>query len=152
LRPVTRSLELTAGGPGQALEVLVERTGDGRVHVEVEAPPGVEARPAAVVLEPDQKSLRVELSAAPTAVAQPNAEARVRARAANEQRLTIPVTIRRLDFRASLASADEVVLIPGRRQTVGVRIDRAGGYAGALTLTLSETAALAPATVAVPAG
>jgi WD40 repeat protein len=144
---------LTAGGPAQVLEVEVKRTGDGPVRVEVEPPAGVEARPTQAELGAGQSTARFELVAAPAAVAWSD-RARVTARAGDAAPLVryVPVVIRKLDFRPTLAAPGEVALMDGQRRTVPVRIDRAGGYRGPLTLTLLESPVLEPATVTVPAG
>src|SRR5262249_56437727 len=91
-------------------------------------------------------------SAARAGRANPKAGAGTRPGAADEIRRTVPVEVRRLDFRAALATPGEVVLMPGRPQSAGVRIDRSGGYDGPLTLTLLESPVLMPETVPVKAG
>jgi serine/threonine protein kinase len=151
LRLAQASLELAAGGPPLALEVTVERTGDGPVRVEVEPPAGVEVKPPSVTLEAGQDSARFELTAAPAAVARSDS-ARVTARAADVRQSSLPVVIRRLDYRLSLASDGEVALSPGQRRAVALQIDRGGGYHGPLTLSLIGSPALEPATASVAAG
>jgi hypothetical protein len=150
LHATPATLRLVAGGPAVTLEVAIERRGEDPVTVAVAAPLGVAASPEAVTLDGGQTVARFTLRAAPAAVARADT-ARVTVRGAAATR-AVPVEIARLDFRPLLVAADELTLEPGQRRTVAVRIDRAGGYRGPVTLTLAETAAVAAAEVTVPAG
>src|SRR5205085_1440570 len=99
LRPTAAAVELLAGGPWMPLEITVERTGVGPVTVEIEPPLGVEAQPASVVVEANEPA-RFELRAAAAAVPQPRMTAQITARGRDVVRRTVPVTLKRLDFRA----------------------------------------------------
>ncbi|HEY1376200.1 MAG TPA: hypothetical protein VGF55_05370, partial [Gemmataceae bacterium] len=149
LRPTPAAVELLAGGPWVPLEVAVERPDSAPLTVTLNLPLGlgVEARKESVEVEAGAPA-RFELRAAAAAVPQ-SATATVTACGV---RRPVPVTVRRLEFRAALANPAEVVLTAGQQKAVDVRIDRSGGYAGPITITVPESAAVTGPPVAVAAG
>jgi serine/threonine protein kinase len=150
LRSEPSTIELLAGGPWVSVDISIERTGTGPVTVELAAPFGVEVKQAAVTIEASEPA-RFELKAAAGAVPTAGMSARFTVRGTTVRQI-VPVTLKRLDFQASLASPSEVVLSAGQKNVVELRIDRAGGYAGPLTLTVPASAMLKGITVHVPAG
>jgi hypothetical protein len=149
LRLEPAAIQLLAGGGWAPVDVTVERTGSGPVTVEVSAPDGIEVNPATIVMESTEPG-RFELRAVGTAPVRSRSTVRVSVRETNVHR-TIPVTINRLDFEVSLASPGEIVLAAAQEKSVELRIDRTGGYAGPLTISMPATGLVGAATVNVPA-
>jgi hypothetical protein len=150
LRTEPDAVALLAGGPWVPLTVTLERTDSRPAQVDLRPPFGVEARPSSVSVGASESVARFELRAAAGAVARTDAAIlSVRGMAVRNR---LPVTVRRLDFRADLVEAGEIVLAAGQKRTVEVRLDRSGGYAGPLTATVAATPVVTAATVPVPAG
>jgi serine/threonine protein kinase len=148
LRPQPTTVELLAGGPWVPVDIAVERTGTEPVTVELAPPFGVEAKPAAVTVEASEPA-RFELRAAAAAVPTPGMTARLTVRGTSV-RYALPVVLKRLDFQVSLASPGEIGLSAGQEKAVELRIDRSGGYTGALTVAVPASAVLKATTAQVP--
>ena len=149
LRSDPASLELLAGGAWTPIDVAFERTETGPITIDLAAPAGVEVNPAFVVVDANEP-VRFELRAMPNASSTHATVARLSVRGTNIRRM-IPVTVKRLDFQASLASSGEIILSAGQEKTIEISIDRSGGYSGALNLTIPENAIVKAAAVQIPA-
>jgi serine/threonine protein kinase/WD40 repeat protein len=149
LRPDPATIELLVGGPWMPIDVSVARTGTGPITIDLAPPAGVEVKAGSVIVQENEPA-RFELRALANAVVTRATVARLGVRGINIRR-TIPVTLKRLDFRASLAAAGEVSLSPGQEKAVEIVVDRTGGYSGALIVTVPENAIVKAATMPVPA-
>jgi hypothetical protein len=149
LRPSTAAIDLLAGGPWEPFQVAIERSGPARVTVELTPPLGVEVRPPSVVVESAEPA-RFELRAAAGAVPQTGMAVEL-AVAGSSLRRSVPIRLRRLDFQISLTAAGEVSATAGQEKVIFLRIDRAGGYVGPLTVAVATSPVVQAGRVDVPA-
>ena len=143
------TVELLANGGWVPVDVHVERRDFGSVTLDAEASGGIEVKPTSAVTA-SAEPVRFQVRAVGGAS---SAESTVRVSVRDtEIRRTISVKIKRLDFEVSLVSAEDVPLSPGQEKQVELRIDRSGGYPGALTISVPASDVVTATPVKVPAG
>jgi serine/threonine protein kinase len=128
LRPVPLNVKLSASGAWAKLDVAVKGQGGlWPVRIELIPPPGVEVRPAAIMLGLDgsETTAHFELRATTAATIGPSS-VRIVVQGANELTKMLPVVVERADSPPSVAPPNELVANPDRAPERRQLVSRGG--------------------------